>query len=73
MKFLSLKTVFCLTGKVEVKTVQKNISFDINEDLDEPIRKSGVLEQLITDKNYYFEIEDSRRPNSSRTFSSRAF
>lgn len=38
--------------------------FDINEDLDEPIRKSGVLEQLITDKNYYFEI-DSRCPNSS--------
>lgn len=38
--------------------------FDINENLDEPIRKSGVLEQLITDKNYYFEI-DSRCPNSS--------
>ena len=38
--------------------------FDINEDLDEPIRKSGVLEQLITDKNYYFEI-DSRCPNSA--------
>ena len=38
--------------------------FDINENLDEPIQKSGVLEQLITDKNYYFEI-DSRCPNSS--------
>ena len=38
--------------------------FDINENLDEPIRKSGVLEQLITDKNYYFDI-DSRCPNSS--------
>ena len=42
----------------------KKYFFDINEDLDEPIRKSGVLEQLITDKNYYFEI-DSRCPNSS--------
>lgn len=38
--------------------------FDINEDLDEPIRKSGVLDKLITDKNTYFEI-DSRCPNSS--------
>ena len=42
----------------------KKYFFDINEDLDEPIRKSGVLEQLITDKNYFFEI-DSRCPNSS--------
>lgn len=42
----------------------KKYFFDINEDLDEPIQKSGVLEQLITDKNYYFEI-DSRCPNSS--------
>lgn len=42
----------------------KKYFFDINEDLDEPIRTSGVLEQLITDKNYYFEI-DSRCPNSS--------
>ena len=42
----------------------KKYFFDINEDLDEPIRKSGVLEQLITDTNYYFEI-DSRCPNSS--------
>lgn len=42
----------------------KKYFFDINEDLDEPIRKSGVLEQLIADKNYYFEI-DSRCPNSS--------
>ena len=42
----------------------KKYFFDINEDLDEPIRKSGVLEQLITDKNYYFEI-DSNCPNSS--------
>ena len=38
--------------------------FDINEDLDEPIRKSGVLDKLINDKNTYFEI-DSRCPNSS--------
>lgn len=38
--------------------------FDINEDLDEPIRKSGVLDKLIKDKNTYFEI-DSRCPNSS--------
>lgn len=42
----------------------KKYFFDINEDLDEPIRKSGVLEKLITDNNYYFEI-DSRCPNSS--------
>ena len=38
--------------------------FDINEDLDKPLRESGVLEQLIKDKNTYFEI-DSRCPNSS--------
>ena len=38
--------------------------FDINEDLDEPIRKSGVLDKLIKDKNTYFEI-DSRCPNSA--------
>ena len=38
--------------------------FDINEDLDEPIQKSGVLNKLITDQNPYFEI-DSRCPNSS--------
>ena len=38
--------------------------FDINEDLDDPIRKSGVLDKLIKDKNTYFEI-DSRCPNSS--------
>lgn len=39
-------------------------SFNIHEDLDEPIRKSGVLNKLITDQNPYFEI-DSRCPNSS--------
>ena len=38
--------------------------FDINENLDEPIQKSGVLNKLIIDKNTYFEI-DSRCPNSS--------
>ena len=38
--------------------------FDINEDLDEPIRKSGVLDKLINDQNAYFEI-DSNCPNSS--------
>ena len=38
--------------------------FDINENLDEPIQKSGVLDKLINDKNTYFEI-DSRCPNSS--------
>lgn len=38
--------------------------FNINEDLDEPIRESGVLDKLIKDKNTYFEI-DSRCPNSS--------
>lgn len=38
--------------------------FDINEDLDEPIRESGVLDKLIKDKNTYFEI-DSRCPNSA--------
>lgn len=38
--------------------------FDINENLDEPIQKSGVLNKLITDQNPYFEI-DSRCPNSS--------
>lgn len=38
--------------------------FDINENLDEPIRESGVLDQLINDKNKYFEI-DSNCPNSS--------
>lgn len=42
----------------------KKYFFDINEDLDEPIRKSGVLDKLINDKNTYFEI-DSRCPNSS--------
>ena len=42
----------------------KKYFFDINEDLEEPRRKSGVLEQLITDNNYNFEI-DSRCPNSS--------
>ena len=42
----------------------KKYFFDINEDLDEPIRKSGELEKLITYNNYYFEI-DSRCPNSS--------
>lgn len=38
--------------------------FDINEDLDEPLKKSGVLNKLISDNNGYFEI-DSRCPNSS--------
>ena len=38
--------------------------FDINEDLDKPLRESGVLDKLINDKNTYFEI-DSRCPNSS--------
>ena len=38
--------------------------FNINEDLDEPIRKSGVLDILINNQNKYFEI-DSRCPNSS--------
>ena len=38
--------------------------FNINEDLDEPIRESGVLDKLIKDKNTYFEI-DSRCPNSA--------
>ena len=33
--------------------------FDINEDLDKPLRESGVLDKLINDKNTYFEI-DSR-------------
>ena len=42
----------------------KKYFFDINEDLDEPIQKSGVLNKLITDQNPYFEI-DSRCPNSS--------
>ena len=42
----------------------KKYFFDINEDLDKPLRESGVLEQLIKDKNTYFEI-DSRCPNSS--------
>ena len=38
--------------------------FDINEDLDEPIQKSGVLDELIKADNKYFEI-DSNCPNSS--------
>ena len=38
--------------------------FNIHEDLDEPIRESGVLNKLINDKNTYFEI-DSNCPNSS--------
>ena len=38
--------------------------FDINENLDEPIQKSGVLDELIKAKNKYFEI-DSNCPNSS--------
>ena len=38
--------------------------FAINEDLDKPLRESGVLDKLINDKNTYFEI-DSRCPNSS--------
>ena len=37
---------------------------DIKEDLDKPLRESGVLDKLINDKNTYFEI-DSRCPNSS--------
>ena len=42
----------------------KKYFFDINEDLDKPLRESGVLDKLINDKNTYFEI-DSRCPNSS--------
>ena len=38
--------------------------FDINENLDEPIQKSGVLDELIKANNKYFEI-DSNCPNSS--------
>lgn len=38
--------------------------FDINENLDEPIQKSGVLDELIKADNKYFEI-DSNCPNSS--------
>ena len=38
--------------------------FDINENLDEPIQKSGVLDELIKANNNYFEI-DSNCPNSS--------
>lgn len=38
--------------------------FDINENLDEPIHKSGVLDELIKANNNYFEI-DSNCPNSS--------
>lgn len=38
---------------------EKKYSFDINEDLEEPLRKSGVLDQLIEDKNKYFEIDSS--------------
>ena len=42
----------------------KKYFFDINEDLDEPLRESGVLEELIKKQNAYFEI-DSNCPNSS--------
>lgn len=38
--------------------------FDINENLDEPIQKSEVLDELIKANNNYFEI-DSNCPNSS--------
>lgn len=38
--------------------------FDINEDLDKPLRESGVLEELINKQNNYFEI-DSNCPKSS--------
>ena len=42
----------------------KKYFFDINENLDEPIQKSGVLDELIKANNKYFEI-DSNCPNSS--------
>lgn len=42
----------------------KKYFFDINENLDEPLRESGVLEELIKKQNKYFEI-DSNCPNSS--------
>lgn len=42
----------------------KKYFFDINENLDEPIQKSGVLDELIKADNKYFEI-DSNCPNSS--------
>ena len=42
----------------------KKYFFDINENLDEPIQKSGVLDELIKANNNYFEI-DSNCPNSS--------
>ena len=42
----------------------KKYFFDITEDLQKPLKESGVLDDLIDQKNNYFEI-DSKCPNSS--------
>ena len=42
----------------------KKYFFDINEDLQKPLNDSGVLGDLIREKNTYFEI-DSKCPKSS--------
>ena len=42
----------------------KKYFFDITEDLQKPLEESGVLDELISKKNTYFEI-DSKCPKSS--------
>lgn len=42
----------------------KKYFFDITEDLQKPLKESGVLDDLIRNKNTYFEI-DSKCQNSS--------
>lgn len=64
VKFLSLKTVILFNWKGGSGNSTKKYFFDINENLDEPIQKSGVLDELIKANNKYFEI-DSNCPNSS--------
>ena len=58
------KTGILFDWKGKNEDSSKKYFFDITEDLQKPLKESGVLDDLIDQKNNYFEI-DSKCPNSS--------